>query len=295
MPFRSQLIGVPIYFWVCALETGPPSVRKGRAARSLCAPGPPRERRRLLAQSFRRILGPQTRHHTQGRARCAEGGARGWGERFYSSVCAVCLPPEGWVLLIHRWVTPWNAGSLPVRTESGRRVDKTTWSRKRKALRSAEWEPPAARRRAATPAAAEGTPARPGHACALAQLLPLLLAAPACRLGHLQEGRWVGCQEETSQPQAVNWPFRADCAGCRQLPGCPLCRDLFRAPSPTSPSGFPRDGGSLGLVLLYRAVSLKKWEAYIKVCQTRVYLTLTMFLDCLFLIRGPCAISSMLV
>lgn len=162
--------GLLTSLWVRALETGPPGLRTGQAASYLCefCPRLPRKRRRALAHSSSRIPGPQPLHHTLSPGQvcallAARGEPGGWGERFYSSMCAVCvcLPPEGWVLLIHRWVTPWNTGSLPVRTESGRRVDKTTWSRKRKAQRSAEWELPAARRRAATPAAADRAPARP--------------------------------------------------------------------------------------------------------------------------------------
>lgn len=39
------------------------------------------------------------------------------------------------------------------------------------------------------PAALPAPPARPGHACSLAELLPLPLAALACCPGHLQERR----------------------------------------------------------------------------------------------------------
>lgn len=81
---------------------------KGRAASYLCefCPGPPRERERALGGFWH--IPPEG---SLGRSLCTtpsagpgvhEGGAGAGVSAFSALACAVCLPPEGWVLLIHR-------------------------------------------------------------------------------------------------------------------------------------------------------------------------------------------------
>lgn len=171
---------------------------QGRAASYLCdsvnsaLDHPGRERAggggvAVLAHSSRRLPGPQPLHHTLGRARCARGGSRGWGERFYSGVCCLSAsrglgPPYSQVS--HTLKQALFLSGLSQVEESIKPPDQG--KRRHSGARSEIRRAPGARQR---PLQRRTERRRPSHARALAELLPRLLAAPACRPGHLREGR----------------------------------------------------------------------------------------------------------
>lgn len=157
-------------------------MRKGRSASYLGTPGPPRERRRALAHSSRRIPGPQPPHHTLGPGQvCARGEPAAGVSAFTARrVLFVCLPRAGSSLFTgesHPETQALFLSGLSQVEESIKPPDRGPGRHS------------GARRRSTTSGRqAPGSDPCSGHARALAQLLPLRLA-PARRPGHLQEGR----------------------------------------------------------------------------------------------------------
>lgn len=164
-------------------------MRKGRSASYLGTPGPPRERRRALAHSCRRIPGPQPPHHTLGPGQvCARGEPAAGVSAFTARlVLFVCLPRAGSSLFTgesHPETQALFLSGLSQVEESIKPPDRGQGRHSGVQRENRHQRPPGARQRPLQ----RWTARRPGHARALAQLLPLRLA-PAGRPGHLQEGR----------------------------------------------------------------------------------------------------------
>lgn len=151
-----------------------------------------------------------------------------------------------------------------------------------------------------SPAAADGA-ARPGHACALAQRLPLPLAPPACSPGQLQDARWVPSRREQRSPGPGTGLALQTVMAARTLQeGAPLCKNLFRAPPCSTLWGSSRGWFTIVLYTIYqyyvKLSDFKMWSQWIVPNQGFLPFKKCL-LECLFIFwsRGSGLISNMWV
>lgn len=188
----------------------------------------------VLAHSSRRLPGPQPLHHTLGWARCARGGSRGWGERFYSGVCCLSAsrglgPPYSQVS--HTLKQALFLSGLSQVEESIKPPDQG--KRRHSGARSEIRRAPGARQRPLQRRTERRRPAMP--ALWLSCCLGFSLLLPAARATSGREGESASRSCDLAFLCTPRWP--------KAPPRMPtLSRTSLAHPPPPQPGAFPEPG-----------------------------------------------------